>query len=211
MTRRSGLGRGLDALLPAEAKPQDASEGTAHAPVSSITPNPQQPRKVFDEEPLEELAASIRELGLLQPLLVRKRGEGFELIAGERRYRAAQMAGLDSVPVLVVETDDRGSLARALVENVHREDLNPIEEASAYKQLLDEGGFTHDDLGKRLGRNRVTISNSLRLLDLPVDIQKMLAERKITGGHAPRATRPAGKSVSETARAARGAGRVVGA
>jgi ParB family transcriptional regulator, chromosome partitioning protein len=184
VTRRSGLGRGLDALLPAEKAAPESSTGTAQTPVSAITPNPQQPRKIFENESLEELAASIRELGLLQPLLVRPRGEGFELIAGERRFRAAQMAGLQSVPILVVETDDRGSLARALVENVHREDLNPIEEASAYKQLLDEAGLTQDQLGQRLGRNRVTISNSLRLLDLPVDIQRMLTERRISGGHA---------------------------
>ena len=184
MTRRSGLGRGLDALLPTEAPVEGRSTGTPRAPISAITPNPRQPRKVFDEEPLEELAASIRELGLLQPLLVRARGEGYELIAGERRFRAAQLAGLSEVPILVVETDERGSLERALVENVHREDLNPIEEASAYKQLLDEGGLTQERLAERLGRNRVTVTNSLRLLELPVEIQRMLAEHKLTGGHA---------------------------
>jgi ParB family chromosome partitioning protein len=139
---------------------------------------------VFAEDSLEELADSIRALGLLQPLLVRPADSGYELVAGERRFRAAQQAGLAEVPVLVVETDDRGSLERALVENIHREDLNPIEEASAYRQLLEEGGLTQEQLAQRLGRNRVTIANSLRLLDLPTDIQRMLAERSITGGHA---------------------------
>ena len=185
MTRRSGLGRGLDALLPSEASPaQSEGDGLTRAPISAIAPNPRQPRKIFDKEPIEELAASITELGLLQPLLVRKMGEAFELIAGERRFRAAQLAGLDSIPVLVVDTDDRGSLERALVENVHRENLNPIKETSDYRQLLDDGGLTQDQLGQRLGRNRVTIANSLRLLDLPLEIQRMLAERKLTGGHA---------------------------
>lgn len=187
MTRRSGLGRGLDALLPSEAvpAPQTGGDGVARASIGAIAPNPRQPRKIFDKELIEELAASITELGLLQPLLVRRKGdEGFELIAGERRFRAAQLAGLDSVPVLIVDTDDRGSLERALVENVHRENLNPIEEASGYRQLLDEGGLTQDQLGQRLGRNRVTIANSLRLLDLPLEIQRMLAERKLAGGHA---------------------------
>lgn len=184
MTRRSGLGRGLDALLPTEAPAETRSTGTPRARITEITPNPRQPRKVIDDEPLKELAASIRELGLLQPLLVRASGEGYELIAGERRFRAAQLAGLTEVPILVVETDERGSLERALVENVHREDLNPIEEASAYKQLLDEGGLTQERLAERLGRNRVTVTNYLRLLELPLEIQRMLADRKLTGGHA---------------------------
>lgn len=187
MTRRSGLGRGLDALLPSETPPapQTGGDGVAHAAIGTIAPNPRQPRKTFDKEPIEELAASIRELGLLQPLLVRRKGdEGFELIAGERRHRAAQLAGLESVPVLIVDTDDSGSLERALVENVHRENLNPIEEAAGYRQLLDDGGLTQDELGQRVSRNRVTIANSLRLLDLPLEIQRMLAERKLTGGHA---------------------------
>ena len=184
VTRRSGLGRGLDALLPSDGPDDRAVGGPDRLPMSAITPNPRQPRKDFDEAALQELAASISQLGLLQPLLVR-RGDagGFELIAGERRFRAAQLAGLDEVPVLVVDTDDQGSLERALVENIHREDLNPIEEASAYRQLLEEGGLTHEELARRLGRNRVTITNSLRLLDLPVDVQRLLTARKLTGGH----------------------------
>lgn len=186
MTRRSGLGRGLDALLPPEASTEArADAGGAVASLDEIAPNPQQPRKRFDDDALAELAASIRQLGLLQPLLVRVNpGGGYELIAGERRFRAAQLAGLDEVPILVVEADDRGSLERALVENIHREDLNPIEEASAYRQLLEEAGVTQEHLAQRLGRNRVTIANALRLLDLPTDIQRMLTERAITAGHA---------------------------
>ncbi len=184
VTRRSGLGRGLDALLPSDGAREREVGGPAGVPISSITPNPRQPRKDFDEDSLQELAASISQLGLLQPLLVRSVGDDrYELIAGERRFRAAQLAGLDAVPVLVVDTDDQGSLERALVENIHREDLNPIEEASAYRQLLDEGGLTHEELARRLGRNRVTITNALRLLDLPVDVQRLLIERKLTGGH----------------------------
>ncbi|MDQ4144515.1 MAG: ParB/RepB/Spo0J family partition protein [Actinomycetota bacterium] len=187
MTRRSGLGRGLDALLPAEGSAPAAPDtgGGNTARIDEIETNPKQPRKVFDSDALAELAASIEELGLLQPLLVRPgSGGGYQLIAGERRFRAAQLAGLTEVPVLVVETDDRGSLERALVENIHREDLNPIEEASALRQLLDEGGLTQEQLAQRLGRNRVTIANALRLLDLPTEIQRMLTDRSITGGHA---------------------------
>ena len=186
MTRRSGLGRGLDALLPSEAPPEPFTAGSPPTvAVQDIHPNPRQPRKDFDSEGLAELAASIESLGLLQPLLVRPRGTGdYELIAGERRLRAAQQAGLREVPVLVVETDERGSLERALVENIHREDLNPIEEASAYRQLLDEAGLTQEELAARLGRNRVTVTNTLRLLDLPADLQRLVADRKLTGGHA---------------------------
>ena len=185
VTRRSGLGRGLDALLPSEAGEARAAGGPNSVAMSSIAANPRQPRKDFDEASLQELAASISQLGLLQPLLVRRRADGrYELIAGERRFRAAQLAGLDEVPVLVEDTDERGSLERALVENIHREDLNPIEEASAYRQLLDEGGMTQEKLAHRLGRNRVTVTNSLRLLDLPVEVQRLLTERKLTAGHA---------------------------
>lgn len=184
--RRGGLGRGLDALLPTQTTPDDDAAGSTlrHVSPDSIAANPRQPRAWFDEGTIDELATSIRELGVLQPLLVRPTGdEGYELIAGERRLRAAQRAGLTEVPVVVVETDDRGSLERALVENVHREDLNPIEEAAAYKQLLEEGGLTQQELGERLGRNRVTISNGMRLLELPTPIQRLLVERRITAAH----------------------------
>ena len=185
-TRRSGLGRGLDALLPSSSEPegQPRDEGLLRVPIASIEPNPRQPRKDFDEDELDELATSIATLGILQPLLVRPRGEDrYELIAGERRLRASKLAGLDEVPVLVVETDESGSLERAIVENVHRSDLSPIEEAAAYKQLIDEGGLTQEQLGERLGKNRVTVTNALRLLDLPTSVQALLGHRRLTAGH----------------------------
>ncbi|HVF52192.1 MAG TPA: ParB/RepB/Spo0J family partition protein [Actinomycetota bacterium] len=186
MTRRSGLGRGLDALLPSMGDEGiETRSSSATAPVSAIDPNPNQPRKRFEQDALEELAASIADLGILQPLLVRPGAAGrFELIAGERRLRAAQRAGLTEVPVIVVETDDAGSLERALVENVHRSDLNPLEEAAAYQQLIDEGGLTQEQLGTKLGRNRTTIANMLRLLELPDPIKKLVAERRLSAGHA---------------------------
>jgi len=184
MTRRSGLGRGLDALLPAQAGSDDEDRGgLLELPPNDIDANPQQPRTAFPDDTLDELADSVRRLGVLQPLLVRPRRGRFELIAGERRLRAARRAGLSSVPVVVVEADERGSLERALVENLHREDLNPIEEAAAYRQLIDEGGLTQEQLGTRLSRNRATIANSLRLLELPTSIQALLADRALTAGH----------------------------
>lgn len=184
MTRRSGLGRGLDALLPpTSGEGLERRGAAASALIERIAPNPRQPRDSFDEEALEELAASIAELGVLQPVLVRPVGDGYELIAGERRLRAARRAGLSEVPIVVVDTDERGSLERALVENVHRSDLNPIEEAAAYRQLMEEGGLTQEALGTKLGRNRVTITNALRLLDLPLEIQRLLTSGKLTAGH----------------------------
>ena len=183
MSRR-GLGRGLDALLP--TSPGLASAGREHSPevpIASIRVNPQQPRRSFDEAALEELAASIGTLGVLQPLLVRSVGGGYELIAGERRLRAAARAGLETVPVVVVETDARGSLERALVENIHREDLNAIEEAAAYRQLIDEGGLTQEALAERLGKSRVTITNTLRLLDLPLLVQELIVAGRLSAGH----------------------------
>lgn len=184
MTRRAGLGRGLDALLPTRSGDlEERGESSLRVAIEAIVPNPRQPRRDFDDSALAELAASISQLGLLQPLLVRRSGDGYELIAGERRLRAARAAGLTEVPVLVVDTDERGSLERALVENIQREDLNPLEEAAAYAQLLDETGMTHEELGERLGRSRVTITNALRLLELPAPIQRLLAERRLTAGH----------------------------
>ena len=183
MPRRSGLGRGLDALLPSEESAPERRTGLLHLPVDAIRPNPRQPRRGFDDASLDELAASIEQLGVLQPLLVRRTPDGHELVAGERRLRAARLAGLEEIPVVEVDTDQRGSLERALVENLHREDLNPIEEASAYRQLIDEGALTQEALGARLGRNRVTITNALRLLDLPMPIQRLLIEGRLTAGH----------------------------
>lgn len=183
--RRSGLGRGLDALLPPEQKLQDEGAAQAEAPIAAIDPNPRQPRTSFEDHALSELGDSIAQLGVLQPLLVRPLpGDRFELIAGERRLRAAARAGLESVPVMVVETDDRGSLERAVVENIHRRDLNPLEEAAAYRALIEEGGLTQDDLAQRVGRSRAAVTNALRLLELPTALQRMLVERRLTSGHA---------------------------
>jgi ParB family chromosome partitioning protein len=184
MTRRSGLGRGLDALIPTVEERQQEGSPLLEASVEVIDPNPNQPRENFDDDEIAELASSITELGVLQPLLVRGSSGGrYELIAGERRLRASRAAGLDVVPVIVVDTDERGSLERALVENVHRSDLNPVEEASAYRDLLDQYGLTHDALAQRVGKSRVAISNALRLLELPTSIQRLLVDRRLTAGH----------------------------
>jgi ParB family chromosome partitioning protein len=158
--------------------------------VSAIQPNPHQPRKHFDEESLASLAASVRELGVLQPILVRERSEAapgepeYELIAGERRWRAAKRAGLPTIPVVVKDADDLASLEQAVVENLHRQDLNPLEEAAAYQQLLEDFGMTHEQLAERVGKSRVTITNTLRLFQLPPSIQKLVSEAAITAGHA---------------------------
>lgn len=171
-------------MLPAEETGLEARGSLEQAPVDVIGPNPRQPRREFDEAGIEELAESVKQLGVLQPLLVRRPASGaYELIAGERRLRAARRAGLDRVPVIVVDTDERGSLERALVENIHRTDLDPVEEAAAFKQLLEEGGLTHDALAQKVGKNRVSITNALRLLELPVDIQRYLVERKLSAAH----------------------------
>lgn len=185
VTRRSGLGRGLDALLPSSGSGDPGqADGLIEVPIDQISPNPNQPRHAFDDDALADLSRSIVQLGVLQPLLVRALGAGrFELIAGERRLRASKLAGLDKVPVVVVETDVEGSLERALVENIHRENLNPIEEAAAYRQLMDDVGLTQEALGTRIGKNRTTITNTLRLLDLPVPLQAMLAEGRLSAGH----------------------------
>jgi ParB family transcriptional regulator, chromosome partitioning protein len=185
MTRRAGLGRGLDALLPAhETRAEGDATGLNQVPLDAIATNPRQPRQSFDDDAIGDLAESIRQLGILQPLLVRDLGHGrYELVAGERRLRASKLAGLERVPVMTVETDDRGSLERALVENLHREDLNPIEEAEGYRQLLDEASLTQEELGRRLGRSRVTITNALRLLTLPPAIRKLLVEGRLSAAH----------------------------
>jgi ParB family chromosome partitioning protein len=155
-------------------------------PISSIRPNPLQPRTHFDEEALVSLAASIREVGVLQPILVRETGpDDFELIAGERRWRAARRAGLQTMPVLVQSAaSDVHSLEQALVENLHREDLNSLEEAAAYQQLIDEFGYTHEQVASRVGRSRSAVTNTLRLLQLPAGVQRALADGTISAGHA---------------------------
>jgi ParB family transcriptional regulator, chromosome partitioning protein len=153
--------------------------------VGSITPNPRQPRRTFDEEALEELAASITEVGLLQPVVVRKLGEGkYELVMGERRWRASQQAGLEYIPAIVRETPDTDMLRDALLENLHRQQLDPLEEAAAYQQLLDDFGATHEQLAQKVGRSRPHISNTLRLLNLPPGVQKRVAAGVLSAGHA---------------------------
>ena len=179
MSIRGGLGKGLGALIPAGATTLEEL-----AP-SAIAPNHKQPRKAFDDDSLSALSASIRQLGLLQPVVVRRTsGSGYELVMGERRWRAAQRAGLATIPALVIDTDDRGALERALVENIHRQDLNPIEEAAAYRQLLDEAGLTHEQLAERVGLSRPTVTNAMRLLDLPDAVQSLVMTHKLSAGHA---------------------------
>ena len=187
MARRSGLGKGLSALIPSEATGESDSLLRV-VPISHIRPNTFQPRNHFDEESLASLADSIKEVGLLQPVLVREladESETYELIAGERRWRAARRAGLQTIPVLVQHAaDDRSSLEQALVENLHRDDLNALEEAAAYQQLIDEFGLTHEQVATRMGKGRATVTNTLRLLQLPAGAQRALAERTISAGHA---------------------------
>jgi ParB family chromosome partitioning protein len=186
MARRSGLGKGLSALIPSEAMGESDSL-LRYVPISHIKPNVYQPRSHFDEEAMSALAASISEVGLLQPVLVREvdgEDESYELIAGERRWRAARRAGLQTIPVLVQTANDVAALEQALVENLHREDLNALEEAAAYQQLIDEFGLTHEQVATRMGKGRATITNTLRLLQLPSGAQRALAERSISAGHA---------------------------
>jgi ParB family chromosome partitioning protein len=182
--RRSGLGRGLGALIPTEVV-QEAGSALLELPVSAIRPNNFQPRSHFDEDALASLTASVRELGVLQPVLVRQADDGtYELIAGERRWRAAKRAGLQAVPALVRTATDADSLEQALVENLHREDLNPLEEAAAYQQLIEDFKLTHDELATRVGKSRAAISNTLRLFQLPPGIQRLVAEGQLSAGHA---------------------------
>jgi ParB family chromosome partitioning protein len=157
--------------------------GLLEIPVEAVAPNPRQPRTTFEDDALEALAMSIREVGVLQPIVVRKAGNGFELIAGERRLRAAKLAGLATVPAVVRESDDTESLREALIENIHREDLNPIELAEAFRELLEELGLKQETLAERLGMSRSHIANTIRLLQLPAEVQQLLAEGRIQAGH----------------------------
>ena len=182
MTKRGGLGRGLSALIPG-AVDEGTGAGLLEVPVNAVKPNPRQPRTVFDEDTLSALAVSIQEVGVLQPIVVRRTGEAFELIAGERRLRAAKAAGLATIPVVVRESDDAESLREALIENIHREDLNPIELAEAFRELLEELGLKQETLAERLGMSRSHIANTIRLLQLPADAQQLLAGGKIQAGH----------------------------
>lgn len=189
MARRSGLGRGLGALIPPDVDTGDrVFAGTGELrelAVSAVHPSRYQPRGYFDEEALDALTASVRELGVLQPVLVRPDGDGgYELIAGERRWRAAKRAGLPTVPALVRDVADARSLEQALVENLHREDLNALEEAAAYQQLIEDFHLTHDEVAARVGKSRVAVTNTLRLFQLPPSIQRMVADGQLSAGHA---------------------------
>lgn len=185
---RKALGRGLDALIPGGDKAARDEEGggprLAEIELDQIRPNPQQPREHFDEDAIASIAESLREHGVLQPVVVRRVDSGFELIAGERRWRAAQRAGLERIPAVVREASAEESLELALVENVQRQDLNPIEEARAYEMLVEEVGLSQEQVAARVGRDRSTISNYLRLLQLPEKVQAALVERRLGMGHA---------------------------
>lgn len=196
MATRKALGRGLSALIPPTPPVQESppparsveeaepTAGPLFVALSRIAPNPNQPRKTFPEAELATLAASIREQGILQPLVVRDRGDGYELIIGERRWRAAQIAGLDEAPVVVLDATDRAVLEMALVENVQRADLNPMELSHAYDELVRHEGMTQEEVGRRVGLDRSSVANHLRLLELPTEIQQDLIDQKLTMGHA---------------------------
>ena len=180
---RKPLGRGLSALISTAPSPQD-NEELREIEIDLITPGEQQPRTSFDEAKLQELAQSIRVSGIIQPLLVRRRGGRFELVAGERRWRAAQLAGLTRVPAIVREIPDENLLELALIENIQRQELNAIEEANAYKRLIETLGLTQEEVASRVGRDRTFITNYLRILKLPTEIQSLLEQEKLTFGHA---------------------------
>lgn len=188
MARLSGLGKGLGALIPNDSTTIGAAGDRPRLEdiaVSAIVPNPLQPRLHFDEESLAELSDSVREIGVLQPVLVRPLGDGsFQLIAGERRWRAATRAGLAVIPAIIRDTDDLGSIEQALIENLHRQDLTPLEEAAAYQQLIEDFTLTHDQVATRVGKSRSAVSNTLRLMSLPGSIQALLADGRLTAGHA---------------------------
>jgi len=185
--RKGGLGRNLDSLIPTSIKAVGTETVVAdrdEVALSLIDPNPKQPRTVFNEDQLAELTASIKEVGVLQPPVVRKKGDRYELIMGERRTRAAKLAGLTTIPVIIRQTPDNELLREALLENIHRSELNALEEAAAYNQLLNDFGYTHDQLAAKLGRSRPLISNTLRLLNLPPSVQRRVAAGTLSAGHA---------------------------
>lgn len=189
--KRGGLGRGLNALVSeAEYETGGSAASASNAasetklPIEDIVPNPNQPRIHFNETELRELSESIQEHGVLQPLLVRNHGNGYEIIAGERRYQASKLAGLEELPVIIKDVNDEEMLALALIENLQRSDLNPVEEAKGYRQLIDASGMTQEALSKAVSKSRSAITNSLRLLDLPEVVQQMIFEGKLTAGHA---------------------------
>ncbi|HSR10976.1 MAG TPA: ParB/RepB/Spo0J family partition protein [Thermodesulfobacteriota bacterium] len=185
MSARQALGRGLGALIP-EKGPADVNGKRAlfHCGIEEIVPNAMQPRKSFPEEKIRELAESVREKGILQPLVVRRNGDKYELIAGERRWRAAQRAGIKEVPILVKDVSEGEMLELSLIENIQREDLNPIEEAEAYKRLSDHFHLTQEEISQKVGKDRTTVANALRLLKLSPEVRQCLAEGTVTAGHA---------------------------
>lgn len=188
MARNQRQGRGLSSLIPGGMDEvfgrSDDAPSLRDIPVQTIRPNPHQPRRFFDEEGLRELAASISHIGVLQPILVRPADGGYELIAGERRWRAASIAQLETIPAIVRTTDDMSSMEQALVENLHRADLTPLEEAAAYYQLIDDFGFTHEQVADRVGKSRSAISNALRLMGLPGEIQQFVNDGRLSARHA---------------------------
>ena len=181
---KSGLGRGLESLMGEANHEVGAMAPESSLPISKIKPNPKQPRHSFDENALEELSDSIKQNGILQPLLVRKVGQSYQIVAGERRYQAAKKAGLKELSVVIKDISDEDVFKLALIENLQRSDLTPIEEAQGYRQLIDENGLTQEQLGKALSKSRSAITNTLRLLDLPVEVQEMMGEGKLSAGHA---------------------------
>jgi len=189
--RKGGLGRGLDSLIPSTPLPRiESNSGVvvadrAEVDINSISPNPKQPRTTFDEDALNELAASIKEVGVMQPPVVRSLNNGrYELIMGERRLRASKLAGLKTIPVIIRETSDNELLREALVENIQRSQLNPLEEGAAYQNLLNDFGYTHDELAIKVGKSRSAVTNTLRLLNLPASVQRRIAAGVLTAGHA---------------------------
>ncbi|HHV74541.1 MULTISPECIES: ParB/RepB/Spo0J family partition protein [unclassified Thermoanaerobacterium] len=182
MNNKRGLGRGLQALIP--EIDEESAKGVESIKISDIEPNQFQPRKHFDDESLKELSDSIKEHGIIQPIIVRKNDFGYQIVAGERRWRAAKLAGLKEVPAIVKDFDDQKVMEIALIENLQREDLNPIDEAKAYKSLMEQFNLTQEEISKRVGKSRSSIANSIRLLNLDEEVQNMLMEGKITTGHA---------------------------
>ncbi len=178
--QRGGLGRGLSALIPGATE----ESGLIEVPVGAVAPNPRQPREHFDEESLTALARSVREVGVLQPIVVRRKDRGYELVAGERRLRAARRAGLATIPAIIRESDDTEALREALIENIHRQDLSPLEQAAAFQELLEELGVSQEELAQRLSHSHSHVANTIRLLQLPGEVQRLLAEGGLSAGHA---------------------------
>ncbi len=183
LNRRRALGRGLGALIPSTYE-EDERGRDSSVPLATIRPNPMQPRQAFSDPGIDELAESIRQKGILQPLLVRRVNGGFELIAGERRFRAAQRVGLEQVPVIIRDASDGEMLEMALIENIQRENLNPLEEGRAYRRLMDEFHLTQEDVATRVGKDRSTVANTMRLLQLPAEVQTQIEQGILSAGHA---------------------------